>query len=264
MDRISNLIDKIRLLYDLKKFDLAINIFKGETALMDDYYALYHVGRCYKKLRKHDEALALFERALELNAEFRSAKLELAKHYTKSDSEKAIDLVEQCIQGDPLEPAYWGVLGSIYFEQERFKEAEETFEKYLELEPGDVRSITNLAACKDEQGKEAEAETLYKQSISIDPTYIPAYFNLAVHYSDKRELKKAEEIYFDTLRMNPNNADSIYGLACVYAVNEQEEKAFDFLKQSIEMEPSYKTYALTDIDFDDLKNHPKFLEITES
>lgn len=263
MSNISNLISRIKLLYDLKKYDLAIQVFKSETALMDDDDALYHIGRCYKRLGKHREALALFERALELDAESGSVKLELAKHYTDRDSGKAIDLVWQCIESNPLEPAYWGVLGSIYFSQEKFKEAEETFHKYLEMKPNDVRSITNLAVCKNEQGKDEEAEALYKKSIAIDPNYTAAYFNLAVHYSDKRELKKAEEIYFDTLRMNPNNANSVYGLACVYAVDKQLEKAFDFLQKSIEMSPEYKTYVLTDVDFEELKQHPRFRELTE-
>jgi len=264
MDRIYEIIDKIRLLYSLKKYDLAINIFKAETALMDDYYALYHVGRCYKMLRKNDEALALFERSLELNAEYRGTKLELAKHYIRKDSKKAIDLVEQCIQGNPLEPAYWGVLGSIYFEEKKFKEAEGIFEKYLELKADDVRTITNLGVCKYKLGKEEEAEAFYRKSISIDPNHIFAYYNLAAYYSDKRELKKAEEIYFETLRMNPNNEYSFYGLACIYAVSQELDKAFDFLQRSIEIKPSYKTYALADVDFDELKNHPKIIELTSS
>lgn len=257
-----NLIDRIKLLFELKKYDMAIGIFKSDSGLMDNRYALFLAGRSYIRLKKDKEALLLFNKALSIDPFYGSAKLEVAKYYADSDPERAIKLVWECIDYNPLEPAYWGVLGSTRFKQKKFKEAAEAFEKYLELDPNDHRSVMNLAACKDELGLSEEALPLYELAISIHPNYAHAYLNLAVHYSDNGQLEKAEELYFTALQMNPNSATTIYGLACVYALKKEEDKAFQFLEQSIEMDEKYRTYVLTDVDFEELKKHPLFLKIT--
>ncbi len=249
---------RIKYLFQVKKYKHGIELFKQHPGLMENEYALFLVGRCYVRLGKTQEAEHLFKQAIGIWPNYGGAKLELAKLYTDDDPDQATQLVKECIAYNPHEPAYWGVLGSIRYAQDDYKGAEEAFEKYMEMRPDDPRTIINLAVCKGKLGQEDKELELYKLGISLNPNYVNGYVNLAVYLSDHGKWDEAEETYLNALRMEPMNSTCIYGLACVYALRKEKDKALQYLQQSIELDASYKTYVLTDVDFKLYLNDPDF------
>ncbi|MFC2709920.1 TPR end-of-group domain-containing protein [Hoylesella oralis] len=80
---------------------------------------------------------------------------------------------------------------------------------------------------------------------------------------DKLQLTKAEqEKYQELVRAAKNN--SYYNLACSYALQNKKKEAIEAFKKSIEY--GYKDYrhALTDTDFDGIRNDKRFKQVLET
>jgi tetratricopeptide (TPR) repeat protein len=56
----------------------------------------------------------------------------------------------------------------------------------------------------------------------------------------------------------PENATVAYNLACCESLAGQHDDALEHLRQAIDANPEFRDYARTDVDFDPLRNDPRF------
>ena len=98
------------------------------------------------------------------------------------------------------------------------------YQKVLELNPSAAGALVNLGTIYYRQRKFAEAETYYKDAIIADPSYALAQFNLGNLYDEQSRIKEAFEHYRLSLQLNPNYADAHFNLALLC------ERAGDNLK----------------------------------
>jgi len=262
METIPNQLKKIKQLFDLKKYQLAIDLFNADSRLMEDAKALFHTGRCYIRLQQREHALFLFEKALSIDANYGAVLLELAKYHMPMNVDKAKGFVQKCLLLDPNEPAYWGVQGSIYYGEKNFARAEDAFRKSMALKPHDVKTISNIGACLSEQKRFQSALEFYLLAVKTDPTYINGHTNLGMCYLDLNQLDEAEAIFLNILPKAPNYSTLHYGLACLYAKKNEDAKALQYLKHSIKINNYFKQKAKTDKDFEQLRIHPEFIHLT--
>ena len=61
--------------------------------------------------------------------------------------------------------------------------------------------------------------------------------------------------------MNPEYATAYYNIACAYSLNRQKETALIFLKQAVEKDQKLKNLAVSDPDFENLRQEKKFQEL---
>lgn len=192
------------------------------------------------------------------------------------DTTTAISMYKGAIQLDEtLADAHLN-LGSIYFAQEKYREAEETFKKYTELNPGDPIGFSNLAKVYMVQNKNAEAQATYDAALAADPEYSEAYKELGKIYFDMKNYDKSVEslqkytdkvtndyyafyllgvaldkkkqyndaiaAYKQALGIKPNHFESLRNLGKLYVKKESFSQAIDYYKQAMEQRPKdYKT-----------------------
>jgi tetratricopeptide (TPR) repeat protein len=89
----------------------------------------------------------------------------------------------------------------------------EAYEKVLELNPEAAGALVNLGTIYYRQRKFAEAETYYRQAIEADPSYPLAQFNLGNLYDEQGRTGEALEHYRSALLLNPQYADAHFNLA---------------------------------------------------
>jgi len=92
-------------------------------------------------------------------------------------------------------------------------QAVEAYRMVLELNPGAAGALVNLGTIYYRQRKFAEAEKYYLRSISADPSYPLAEFNLGNLYDEQGRLDEALEHYRRALGLNPGYADAHFNLA---------------------------------------------------
>ncbi len=89
----------------------------------------------------------------------------------------------------------------------------EAYENVVELNPEAAGALVNLGTIYYRQRKFPEAERHYKDAITADPAYPLAEFNLGNLYDEQGRLNEAFDHYRRALALNPQYADAHFNLA---------------------------------------------------
>ena len=95
-------------------------------------------------------------------------------------------------------------------------EAQEAYEKTVELNPMAAGAWVNLGTLLYRDGHLKEAREKYQRAIEIAPDYALAHFNAGNVFEELEQLSPAMEAYQAALRIEPGYADAHYNLALVY------------------------------------------------
>jgi tetratricopeptide (TPR) repeat protein len=93
------------------------------------------------------------------------------------------------------------------------EQAIEAYRKVLALNPDAAGALVNLGTIFYRQHRFAEAEEYYKEAIEADPQYPLAQFNLGNLYDEQGRSPEAFQYYRHALELNPNYADAHFNLA---------------------------------------------------
>lgn len=91
--------------------------------------------------------------------------------------------------------------------------ASRAYRRALEIDPGLVPALINLANVHYAQEHLPEAEALYERAIAIDPGLFEAHFNLGNVFHDLGRLEEARSAYEAALTLNPMYAEAHFYLA---------------------------------------------------
>jgi len=89
----------------------------------------------------------------------------------------------------------------------------EAYDKVIELNPNAAGALVNLGTIYYRQRRFADAERYYKQAITADPSYPLAEFNLGNLYDEQGRLNEAFDHYRRALALNTQYADAHFNLA---------------------------------------------------
>lgn len=88
--------------------------------------------------------------------------------------DEAIALYQRAVQAYRDFPAAWNNMGVLLLRQQRYLEAAECFVNAQEMAPQDPRPAYNLGLTWDKAGYPADALTHYQTALLRDPKYLPA------------------------------------------------------------------------------------------
>jgi tetratricopeptide (TPR) repeat protein len=92
-------------------------------------------------------------------------------------------------------------------------QAIEAYRKVLELNPEAAGALVNLGTIYYRQRKFADAEKYYRAAIEADPAYPLAQFNLGNLYDEQGRVPDAMDHYRKALHLNPQYGDAHFNLA---------------------------------------------------
>jgi serine/threonine protein kinase/tetratricopeptide (TPR) repeat protein len=126
-----------------------------------------------------DEAIACFNKAIDLDARFTPAYNNLGAVYCDylGDYGKAIECFRKVIEVDPQNALAHYNLGNALWSQQKPDEAIDAYRKSIELNPKYAAAHYNLGNALRAQKKLAEAIDAYRKSAEVDPGYLPALAN---------------------------------------------------------------------------------------
>jgi len=112
------------------------------------------------------------------------------------------------------------------------------YQKVLELNAQAAGALVNLGTIYYRQRKFAEAERYYRAATEADPDYALAQFNLGNLYDEQNRMKQAHEHYTAALRLNPNYADAHFNLALLYERSGDNLRWVHHWKTSLKLDSS--------------------------
>jgi tetratricopeptide (TPR) repeat protein len=195
----------------------SIDIFKNSSINLKDAEGLVNRGYELDKLGKFQEAIQMYDKALEINP------LDMQALYNKGNS------------------LY--LLG-------RFPEALILYDKALEIDPldGDTlnnkgnaqKQINDLRRNKGKFGKEKKLIKLYDKALGIDPTNVNALIKKGEIMYGKKKYLESISLFNKVLSSDPNNVVALNFKGNVIALIEKRESGLALFDQSIKVDPNNK------------------------
>jgi tetratricopeptide (TPR) repeat protein len=112
------------------------------------------------------------------------------------------------------------------------------YRKAAELDDRSAGALVNLGTLFFNAQKWKEAERYYVKALEAEPTYALAHFNLANLYDERGDRPRALEHYEQALRLKPSYADAHYNLALLHQTTGQVMKALKHWKTYIKLDPT--------------------------
>ena len=133
--------------------------------------------------------------------------------------------------------------GNLFFEMNKFKDAQKNFEEAVKLKPNDPRGINNLALCYRKEGKNVEAIELFTKNIKANPISGDSYHWRGLAYLDlqPKEIQKATEDFIQAGNLRYLNKDKIedYLIAAeLFYSTKNFEKALPLCNLAVQLNPS--------------------------
>lgn len=104
---------------------------------------------------------------------------------------QAIAIYERVLQLDPKHAAANINLGTLYYNRQDYRAAEEHYRRAIEIDSRYALAHFDLGNVLDETGRVDEAIEAYLTALQLAPTYADAHYNLALAYEKIKEPRKA-------------------------------------------------------------------------
>ena len=128
------------------------------------------LGAIYAALEQYEEAIAHYNKAIELKPDSAEAYNNLGALFRKTNEyEKAITNYNKAIELKPESAEAYNNLGNIYNLVSRADDAVASYSRAIELNPDYTEAYNGLGAALNELGRYEEAITHYSKAIRLDP-----------------------------------------------------------------------------------------------
>ena len=151
--------------------------------------------------------------------------------------DEAIRIIQGIIASDPdITDAYFAV-GNILFQEQKYKEAIDSFKQVLGRKPDDSFAAINIALSYEGMGDFAEAEKFLLGYIEKGFTDSQFYFMLGNMNFMQKKYDRAIPYFEKCLSSNGESAGSYNVLAAIYIVKDDIERAEQNLSQALRINP---------------------------
>jgi tetratricopeptide (TPR) repeat protein len=158
------------------------------------------------------------------------------KHY-----DQALALLRQIVDTDPNDFQAWERLGTVYFIQKNFDEAEESYTKALKRHPNYTLVLISLGRVRIVQKNFDSAVEALDKAVKIEPTSAQANYFLGEAYLQLRKGSKAIVYLYEALRLDPvGMADAHLRLAALYHGAGMKDKAAAEYEAFLKKQPDYQ------------------------
>jgi tetratricopeptide (TPR) repeat protein len=120
----------------------------------------------------------------------------------------------------------------------RLDEAKNAYETILELQPGHAAAAINLGTIFYNEKDFVQAERRYRQATEADPEYALAFFDLGNVLDEQQRMEEAIEAYQRALALVPQYADAHYNLALAYERIQEPRKALQHWMTYTRLDPT--------------------------
>ena len=179
---------------------------------------------------------ALYSRSKENEKLFEKATA--AAKEKKTDT--AIKIFKQIVESDAKDFIAWTEIGTLYFRNEKLSEAENAYNKALELKPDFMPALINLGRVYL-MGKQSEkAIPILTKAVETEPASADAQHYLGIAYLNIKKGSKAVIYLYEALRLSPIEKAEIHlNLAWLYNAVGLKEKAVEEYRQFLEKVPKH-------------------------
>lgn len=161
-------------------------------------------------------------------------RLELAAGYfEQGQTEVALDEIKQSLAADPRYGPAYVLRGLVYMRMSDNRQAEDSFQWALQINPRDADALHNYGWFACQQGRHTEAVELFGRALS-NPTYggqAKTYMTQGICQLRMGQLAQAETSFARTYELDPSNPVAGYNLAVLLFRRGENVKAQFYIRR---------------------------------
>ena len=231
-----------KLLGRARRYDSALRCFKRAIDLCPDSLTVRcWIGWAYQQLENHTEAVAWFDRALQVKSTCAYAHAQMGRssaflgHYRQA--------VDELLRASRIDPQYQTrreyllALGSAYSHLELMNESVDAHEKAYRLLPSDAEVVYCYGWALCASKRFAEAEPVLSKAVTLEPNQMDAHYNHGISLQGLDRWKEAASEFQEAIRLDPMSGDAHCSLGTAFKELQRFKDAADSLRQAIQISP---------------------------
>lgn len=167
----------------------------------------------FEKSGKNKLALNDYRYVLSIVPDHPIAQYNLMHMQNEEEFGKQLNFLNQFIDQHPNMAQGYAERGLFFYESLDYKAALEDFEKSLEIDPGNIDYLFNLALAHEKLNQVEKAELLFDQVISLDINHAGAYFNLGNIQFKREAYLNAISLFTIAHQLDNENSAILYNRA---------------------------------------------------
>ena len=222
-----------------EKWDEArISLMKAIEAKGDDANSHYQLAEIFMRQKKIGPAIDQYETSLNLDPNFRDARLKIAAiklggnqiEGSESDVQKLLELNPDDSEALMLKAAIAKI-------KNRLPEARQILEQLIEKNPDNNLALAALGDVSIAEGKVQAAEDLFNRSLKIDPKNAAVRLALADLYIKQNRLDESQGIIESLIDKDPSNTTLRFFLGEFLLARGSGEKATEQYREILKSDP---------------------------
>ena len=218
--------------FDADQFDLAIESFSKFLLIYpEDIEATYLLGRSHEASGDAQNALRLYAKTLEFDANHTDVLMRSAKIYREqNDPQNGLTMLTRLIALEPMNVEVHYLSGILYVELERSEEALDAFLATTRINPDHLDAHYQIASLYEQQEDINNVIEQYETIIELDQSKADPFLRLGALYLQRGDDDNVIRVYEPGLELEPNHPVAQYNLAVIFEEREETEKAIKHYK----------------------------------
>ncbi len=201
-------------------------------SLLQEAYALHQSGR-------FDEADALYRHILQEDPQHADAlHLSGLIMQQRGDLQAAVNLIQQAISGNANIALYHSSLGSICMDCGQWSDAQQCYQRSLQLAPGNSEAQDRLGFALANLGEFEQAEFCFREAIRLNPEYADAHFHRGLALGRLLRPNDAEQSFLVAVRLKSQWPEAWYNLGDTQMLQGHREDAEKSYRQVLRLQPA--------------------------
>jgi len=244
---------------------LLADLLEGDETLAARADLLFTLAGLYWAKREYEKSIKLCQRALELAELLENIPFQARCHNGLGNVygalgryEEALAAYQRAIDLDPKLAYPHNGLGNVYAALGRYEEALAAYQRAIDLDPKSAYAHNGLGNVYRDLGRHDEALAAYRRAIELDPKYALPHNGLGNVYRDLGRYEEALAAYQRAIELDSKLVYPHYNLARLEARWGNKETALQHLERAIALDQRWKGYARKAPEFESMRNNPRF------
>ena len=209
-------------------------------ALPEEGTSFYNLGVALAGKGQFDDAIAAYNKALQLRPDFPEALNNLGVALgNKAQFDDAITALNKALQIKPDYLEALNNLGAALDGKGQFDEAIAVYNKALQIKPDEPKALYNLGGAFASKGQFDEAIAAYNKALQLKPDYPKAFNNLGIALAHKGQLDDAIVALNKALQLKPDDPEVLSNLGAALANKDQLDDAIAAYQKALQLKPDY-------------------------
>lgn len=216
-----------------------LGYFRAALVIRPTAVAHNAVGVTLAQLKRSEEAIASFQRAIQLDPTYAVAHYGIGNALVKAGrADEAVDELLQALKLEPELAAAHTSLGVALCSSGRFDDALSHFQQAVRIEPNSVEAHNGLGFALHATGDLEGAVRAYQEALHINPQFAEAHLNLGYSLHSKGQVDEAIALYRDALRIDPKLEMAHHNLGGALIAKGLFSEAIDQYQLALDLNPN--------------------------